>query len=404
MLLRLAWRNLWRNPRRTAIVLAAVAIGIAGSLLSMAVNYGMVDQMVRTAIETELGHIQIHAVGWEEDPKLERMLADGGQAAERVLASGPELRASTRRVRVDGLAISSRGSAGVAVMGVEPDREPAVSVLRDALLDGEWFGQSRLRAVIGQALADQLEVDVGDKIAVSVQDALGELTGGGFRVAGTFRTSSSDFDRSTVLLRLAEAQQLLALGGAVTEVVAVARDDDQIDALAQRAVKSLGGTAEVRTWSELQPLLLYMVQTFDMMAWYLYAAVFIAMAFGIANVLLMSVHERTREIGMLRAMGMRRGQVIVLVVLESLMVTIVGVVSGLGIGFAGALALRDGIDLSAFAEGLASYGVAPRIAPVLRASDLLIPLVVAGITAGLASWWPAIRATRYRPAEALRRS
>jgi len=404
MLLRLAWRNLWRNPRRTTIMLIAVAIGIAGSLLSMAVNYGMVDQMVRTAIETELGHIQIHAAGWEADPKLERILADGGRAAERALASGPELRASTRRVRADGLAISARGSAGVAVMGVDPDREPGVTVLRDALIDGEWFGTSRLRAVIGQALADQLEVGAGDKIAVSVQDALGELTGGGFRVAGTFRTSSSDFDRSTVLLRLGEAQELLALGGGVTEVVAVARDDDVIDPLASRAEMSLGEAVEVRTWSELQPLLLYMVETFDMMAWYLYGAVFIAMAFGIANVLLMSVHERTREIGMLRAMGMRRGQVIVLVVLESLLVTIVGVVSGLAIGLAGALALRDGIDLSAFAEGLASYGVAPRIAPVLRASDLLIPLVVAGFTAGLESCWPAVRATRYRPADALRRS
>jgi ABC-type lipoprotein release transport system permease subunit len=290
------------------------------------------------------------------------------------------------------------------VIGVEPDREPAVSLLRRALVEGEWFGESRLRAVIGQALADRLEVRVGDKIAVSVQDALGELTGGGFRVAGTFRTSSSDFDRATVLLRLSEAQHLLALGDAVSEIVAVARDDDEVDELALQARRALGETAEVRTWSELQPLLQYMVQSFDMMAWYVYAAVFTAMAFGIANVLLMAVHERTREIGMLRAMGMRRGQVIVLVVLESLLVTIVGLVCGLGLAFAGAFALRDGIDISAFAEGLASYGVAPRIAPVLRARDLVLPLVVAGVTAGLASWWPAIRAARYLPAEALRRS
>jgi ABC-type lipoprotein release transport system permease subunit len=128
------------------------------------------------------------------------------------------------------------------------------------------------------------------------------------------------------------------------------------------------------------------------------------MAFGIANVLLMAVHERTREIGMLRAMGMPRRDVIALVVLESLLVTFVGLAIGVALALAGTFALRDGIDLSAFAEGLAAYGVAPRIAPVLRARDLVMPLVVAGITAGLASLWPAVRAARFLPAEALRRS
>jgi ABC-type lipoprotein release transport system permease subunit len=404
VLWRLAWRNLWRSPRRTGIVVLAVAVGISGSLLSMAVNYGMVDQMVQTAIETELGHVQIHAPGWDDDPKLERMLDDEGRAAERALAASPSLRAAAARVRGDGLVSSARESTGVRVVGVDPEREPGISLLRASLVEGEWFGDARLRAVVGQKLAERLEVEVGDKIAVSVQDARGDLTGGGFRVAGTFRTSSSDFDRSTVLLRLGEAQQLLALGKGVTEIVAVASDDGEVDALAEAAARALGDTAEVRTWSELQPLLMYLVQTFDMMAWYLYAAVFTAMAFGIANVLLMAVHERTREIGMLRAMGMPRRDVIALVVLESLLVTFVGLAIGVALALAGTFALRDGIDLSAFAEGLAAYGVAPRIAPVLRARDLVMPLVVAGITAGLASLWPAVRAARFLPAEALRRS
>lgn len=402
MLWRLSWRNLWRNPRRTGIVVIAVAVGISGSVLSMAVNYGMVDQMVQTAIQTELGHVQVHAPGWDDDPKLERKLADGGIAAERALSASAELLALARRVRGDGLVSSPRASTGARVIGVEPEREPRISLLRDAVVTGEWFGEQRLRVVVGQALADRLEVEVGDKIAVSVQDAAGELTGGGFRIAGTFRTSSSDFDRSTILLRLGEAQQLLALGEAVTEVVAVATDEAGVEPLAATASAALGESAEVRTWSQLQPLLQYMVQTFDMMAWYLYAAVFTAMAFGIANVLLMAVHERTREIGMLRAMGMTRGRVVALVVIESMLVTTIGLGIGVALALAGTWALGDGIDLSAFAEGLASFGVSTRLAPVLRPRDLVLPLVVSGITAWLASLWPAIRAARYRPAEALR--
>jgi len=404
MIGRLAWRNLWRNPRRTGIVVVAVAVGISGSLLAMAVNYGMVDQMVRTAIETELGHVQIHVAGWDDDPRLERRLADGGRAAERALSRSESLRALSRRVRGDGLIQSPRASAGVRIVGVEPAREPRVSSLRAALSDGEWFGERRLRVVLGHALADHLVVGVGDKIAISVQDATGDLTGGGFRIAGIFRTSSSDFDRTTVLLRLAEAQQLLALGAGVTEIVAVAVDDDEVESLARAAAAELGDGVEVRTWEDLQPLLVYLVEAFDMTAWYLYAAVFTAMAFGIANVLLMAVHERTREIGMMRAMGMKRGPVVAAVVLESMLVTAVGLALGLGLAAALVYALRDGIDLSAFADGLASYGVSPRIAPVLRVRDLVLPVVVAGVTAGFASLWPALRAARFKPADALRQS
>jgi ABC-type lipoprotein release transport system permease subunit len=402
MIWRLAWRNLWRNPRRTGIVVTAVAVGIAGCLLSMAFNYGMVDQMIDTAIRTELGHLQVHGRGWDDDPVLGVTLADGGAAAITELESIPEVSAYTRRVRGEGLVNSPRASAGIRILGVDRDREGDVSRLRDSLIEGDWFESHKRPIVIGEALARQLKVGVGDKLAISVQDVMGDLTGGGFRVAGLFHTAATEVNRGTVLLRIEDAARLLALGGSITEVVIIARDDSDISMIRNRLESTLGADAEVRSWGELEPLLIYMVRSFDGMAQYLYLAIFTAMAFGIANVLLMAVHERTRELGMLRAIGMSSRSVVATVVVESLLVTLIGLFVGAALAFVGGWWLRDGIDLSDYSEGLNAVGISTNLAPVLRARDLIVPLVVGSITALVSSWWPARRAVSNRPAEALR--
>jgi ABC-type lipoprotein release transport system permease subunit len=160
---------------------------------------------------------------------------------------------------------------------------------------------------------------------------------------------------------------------------------------------------EIRTWEQLEPLLVYMIETFDSMAWIMYAAVFIAMAFGIANVLLMAVFERTREIGMMRAVGMSRVRVVAMVVLESTLVTTIGLGLGVGFGLVGVWLLRDGIDISAWAGSLDDYGIESVLKPSMRRRDLVAPVLIGAITAVLSSFWPALRAGMAKPADALRR-
>ena len=398
---RMAWRNAWRNPRRTLIVVTAVAIGIAGTLLTMAINFGMVFQMIETAIATELGHVQVHAAGFDANPELAVRLADGGRSGVDALADVDSVRAWTRRVRGEGLVSSPRSSAGVRVVGIEPEREARVSIIADSITQGRYLDGERRRVLMGEDLARRLEVGVGDKVVVSVQDLSGDLTGEALRVVGLFHTPSRAIDRSTLFMRIDESQRLLGLDDAVSEIVVLADSratiPDVRDALASR----LTGV-EVRTWEELQPVLVYLVDVFDQSAVIVYAAVFVAMAFGIANVLLMTVYERRREIGILRAIGFGRGRLVASIVAEALFVTLVG----LALGFAGAIgaawALADGIDLGGFADGLEAYGIGTRIVPVLRVSDFTSPIGVALVTALLASAWPAWRAVRMRPAEAVR--
>jgi len=255
---------------------------------------------------------------------------------------------------------------------------------------------------MGEALARRLHVDVGDKVVVSVQDVHGDLTGEAFRVQGLFRTASRDFDGGTIFVPLAEGQALFDVGQDVSEVVVIADHRSQVDALRDGLRAQVGAAARVRSWDETQPMLRYMVDLFDQVGWVVYAAVFVAMAFGIANVLLMSVYERIREIGIMMAVGMQPARLVATVLAESLLLTLLGVVIGMGAGLGLVALLADGIDLSRWAEGLTAVGAGTRIVPVIRSSDLGVPVAVAVATAVLASLWPAVRAVRVRPAEAVR--
>lgn len=402
MVWRLAFRNLFRNPRRTGIVVTAVAVGLAGCMLSMAINYGMVVQMVDAAIATELGHLQIHAPGYERDPELDVLLPDGGREAAEALEELGEGVRFAPRVRSQGLVNSPRASVGVDVVGIDPEREPTVSRVADMLVEGRWLARGERRVVLGRGLATRLRVGIGDKVVVSVADLAGDLTGQAYRVAGVFSTASRELDQSAVYLPLAEAQALLGLGSSVSEIVVQLDDEARLAQVRDALVKRLDGRAEIRTWRELRPVLVYLLESFDSIAWFLYAAVFIAMAFGIANVLLMAVYERTREIGVLMAVGMSRRRVMSEVVFESLAVTLLGLALGMALAFGGTAALHDGIDLSFWSAGLSMFGVGSRIVPVLRGADLWIPSVVALISATVASAWPAHRAASTPPAEALR--
>lgn len=403
MWLRMAWRNVWRNPRRTGIVVSAVAIGIGACLFSMSLGFGLAQQMVTTAIETQLGHLQIHARGYEESRDLASRLEDGGARARAALRARSDVVAFASRVRGQGLLSSPRASAGVRVVGIDPHGERQVTSLAKSLVQGAWLDGETPRVLIGERLAERLQVAVGKKLVLSVQDLAGELTGRAYRVGGIFHAPSSELNASVVFVALDQAQALFGLGDAVTEIVIVARDDQGLDAIKAELGDELGAAAEVRTWADLQPLLRYMANAVHQNAYVMYATVFVAMAFGIANVLFMSVYERAREIGVMMAMGMKRRRVVALVVGESLLLTLVGLFIGIAAALLGTLAFRDGIDFSAFTEGLASFGASSRVAPVLRAQDLVVPIAVGSLAALLASAWPAWRAASAKPAESLRR-
>ena len=400
---RLAVRNVARNVRRTAVVVVAVAVGVGGTLLTMALNYGLMVQMVDTAIGTELGHVQVHAAGYDRNPGFDVRIDDAGRIGQEVVAVAPGLHAWAPRVRSEALVFSPRASSGVSLVAIDPEREALVSSIAGSVTEGAYLGAEERQLLIGEKLGRRLGVGVGDKVVLSAQDVAGDMTGEAFRVGGLFRTSSSAVDEGVVFVHLSEAAAMLGLGDEVSEFVLLAADRMLAEPLRDSLRAELADGFEIRTWGELQPFLVYMIDMFESMGWIIYAVVFVAMTFGIANVLLMSVHERIREIGILMAIGMRPARVVAMVLAEGVVLAVLGLLCGL-VATAGLLwVFRDGIDLSLWEAGLSAYGIGNRIVPVVRAGDLVAPAVAAAVTAFAASLWPAVRAARIAPADAVRR-
>jgi ABC-type lipoprotein release transport system permease subunit len=407
----MAWRNLLRGWRRSAVVLVAIGVGLAACLLLVGWSHGFVRQMAENAVSTRLGDLAVHAQGYRKNPDVQRNLPDGGREIAAALERFPGAHASPRLVG-DGLLQSARRSSRMVLVGVDPLREARVSIVPQALIQGRMPTPALPGATrqlpgiaIGAAMADRLRVEVGDKVVVH---APGEQGLGAFRVSGVFRTSSSEFDRSTAFVRLEEAQRLLALPDRVTEVAVALDDHDSLLRVREQAVAELARAhpelaLEVLTWQEREPRLAAMLDLMASTSWILYAAVFVAMAFGIANSLLMMVYERIREFGMLRALGLSARALLALVVLESLLMTAIGTALGLAVGIPIVLWLgHAGLDMSRFAAGMTEYGIGTRVYTQLETGDVTLPVGVAFVTAILAALWPAWKAVRLRPAEAIR--
>jgi ABC-type lipoprotein release transport system permease subunit len=410
-LLVIAWRNLLRGWRRSAVVLVAIAVGLSACLLLVGWSHGFLRQMVDNAVSTRLGHLAVLAQGYQKNPDVQRNLPGGGSAIVAELERFPGAHASARLVG-DGLLQSARRSSRVVLVGVDPVREARVSVIPGSLVEGRMplpllttAGRRLPGIAIGAAMAERLRVKVGDKVVVH---APGEVGLGAFRVSGIFRSSSSELDRSHAYLRLEDAQRLLSVPGRVTEVAVLLDDPDRLPdfralASAELARANPDGALDVLTWQEREPRMAAMLGLMADMTWVIYGAVFVAMAFGIANALLMMVYERIREFGMLRALGLQSSRLLALVLLESIVMTVAGTLIGLAIGVPIVLWLGEvGIDLASFADGLTEFGIGTTVYTSIELRDVVLPVVVALITAVLAALWPAWKAVRLRPAEAIR--
>jgi ABC-type lipoprotein release transport system permease subunit len=410
-LLQIAWRNLWRGWRRSAVVLSALTVGLAACLVLVGWSHGWVRQMVDSAVSTKLALLAVHARGYQANPDVERTLGEGGRALVAAIERFPGAAASPRALG-DGLAQSARHSARVVLVGVEPEREARVSAVARSFAAGGFpeatpigVGRGLPGVAIGEALAEVLKVRMGEKL---VLHAPGETGLGAFRVSGVFRTGSKGFDESSVFLRLEDAQRLLGVGDGVHEIAIALADPRELPALAAFARAELprvrpSETLEVLTWKEREPRLAAMLGLMESTAWIAYATMFAGMAFGIANTLLMSVYERIREFGVMRSLGLPANRLVSLILLESLLLTLGGSLLGLGLGVCAVAVLgRVGIELSGFSGGLSQLGVGSTVYPRLEAPDVVSPLGLAFATALLAAIWPAWKAARLRPSEALR--
>lgn len=400
LLLRLAWRNLLRHRRRNGLLLSAVMVGMAATVLSNALVRGYQLDLRDDAVANLNGHLKVLPPGWMDDPRAGLQI----EAPSRALSGAPVASAArwATRIRVPAVVLSERETRGVELVGIDPLAEPGLSFAGDLDLVGTGLadaGDGRL--LLGRALADALETEVGRRVVVVTQDATGASVELGFRVAGVF----DEPGRGRELAHAFTGRDRLAdqLGMTGVSELSVRLDDPSPDALAH-AYAALGAAwpkDDTRDWRTLDPLAAGMFDVIDAVLYVWLVIVLVALGFGLVNTLATAVIERTREFGLLRALGMRARHVLAQVVLESVLVTLLGVVLGIAGGIALVGLLHDGIDLSAWSSATALIGISNLLVPRLLPADILLVLVAALIFALLGSIYPASRAVAVAPLDAL---
>jgi len=403
MYFQLGWRNIWRNTRRTTVIMLAVIIGVWSMIFLGALMRGMIEDMIENGIATLTGHIQVHQKGYRDDPVIENSTMDLSMAA-RVLERN--LPAGTRwapRVRVNAIASNARHSSGVTLVGIDPERESKVSFIGTAVDQGRYLrAEEENGIVVGKALADTFETALDRKLVLMSQDTAGEIAARAFRIVGVFRAEMESTEKRFVFVSISSAKQMLKLKEGISEISISLRDQGDTNRVAHSLSRALPSGYEVHSWRELLPLLAAYLRLFNGFTWLWYVVVFIAMGFGIVNTMLMAVFERIREFGLLKALGMKPWWIVKEVLAESFFLLAIGMAIGNALGLLSVLALSgSGIDLSAFAAGTEYFGMTRVIYPAVSGKDMAAANVMVFFLGLVVSAYPALKAARCTPVEAL---
>jgi len=404
MYLQLAWRNIWRNKRRTAVILTAVVIGVWSMILLGSLMRGMAVGMIQNGIATLTGHLQIHHKGYRSDPAIENSIPNPEVVVAALKKEMPEGTLWSPRVRLNAVVSNARHSAGVTLVGIDPVSEAKISFIGSAISRGRHLTPDNKNGIIvGQALLDQFETKLGRKLVLMSQDTNQEIASRAFRIVGVFKAEMESTEKLFVFVNRTESQKMLKLENGISEIAIIfPGKPDNPDAYQALKTALSAQNFEVHTWRELLPFQMAYLKLLDGFMWIWYLVVFVAMGFGIVNTTLMAVFERMREFGLLKALGMKPWWILREVLTESLLLLISGMAIGNFLGFICIYALSiSGIDLSALAAGAEYAGISRVIYPAIAIKDVLLSNFIVLFLGILVSAYPAVKAARFTPVEAL---
>ncbi len=400
----LAWRNLWRNHRRTLIMLAAITVGVWAMIFMTALMRGMVDDMLLNGVRGLPGEVQIHHPEYRDDPSINNSIPAPDDALLEALQI-PQVSAWTSRVRVPAVVSSERDTRGVILLGVEPESEVLVGFDADTIVEGRFLDDSNDRGlVIGAKMADHLETDLGKRVVVMSQDPDNNIADRGFRIVGIYKAKLASLEETYIYAGRDTVQKMLKLGDQVSEIAITGEDYRHVDPWYPRIEQAAGAEVETLPWYEIDTYLGSMLAMMDgfVLVWII--IVFLALSFGLVNTLVMAVFERVREIGLMQALGMRPSTILYQILMESLLLLLIGLVLGNVIAVGTVMPLQDGIDISVVAEGMEMMGTSSTLYPALKLNDMIMANVIVIVLGLLTSILPAWRAASYNPIEALNKT
>jgi len=384
-------------------VIFAIAIGIFAGVWATAFMTGMMTQRIEKVINTELSNIQIHNPDFRKTSEFSNFIPDAYRYVDEI-KSIPEVKGVSNRIVVQSMVASAETASGVKILGVNPETEPTVTNINEKIIDGAYFeGIKRNPVVIGKKLAEKLNVKLRSKIVITIQDTENNIISGAFRVAGIFSTNNNMYDEANVFVRSSDLISLSGFPEKAGHEIAISLTDNEHLLEVQEKVKAIAPYLEVMNWKELSPEVSDLTETMNMYMYVFILIILLALLFGIINTMLMVVMERTKEIGMLMAVGMQKFRIFLMIVVESVMLSLVGGIVGIILGTAASkINEKYPVDLSMWSEGYEQLGYDAFVYTTLQPEFLINVTILVIITGIIAALYPAYKALRNDPADALR--
>ena len=405
MLLRLftlAARNVTRKPARSLVTIGAMAMAAGVMIFFGAIMIGYIERMKTSALAMETAEAQVHLPGYRDEPDLHSVMPDSAEIAQKLRKDGLFV---TERLYGFALAAHEKQSAGVQLRGVDLEHEPKVTRLHTAVGKGQWLSKDKPRAVvIGSKVARRLGLKVGDEFVVLSQAADGSMADDLLTVGGILKPVSAVLDASGVVMGQSAFRELMALHEGSHELVVMRKTGFGDDLLGlETTIRGAAGKHEVATWPKLQPALAEVLRTSDAQLGFMLFIAYLSVVTVVFNATLMSVFERMREFGVLKALGVPPRQIFTVVLTEAGVMAVVAAIAAAGLGLGSCWWFADGIDLSAQVGEMSFNGmtVPPILEPKLNAVIVAGPLVTLVIMVVLAALYPGLKAALVKPIDAI---
>ncbi len=408
MISKIAWRNLLRNKRRSLILIVSITVGVFALVLARAFARGLMEQLLSNQIGTDVGYIQIHKAGYKVDPSIDNSI-DSSNGIRNILKADSTTINYSERLRTYGLVSSAYNSAGVSIVGISPDEEKKVTTIYQNIVHGEYLNAESDQIVISTAIAEKLKAGIGDKVVIMASQLDGSIGSEGCRICGIYETANSGFDQSHIYVPIQTLREMLNVDDMVSEFVINPVHREQMPAVLDGlrrdipAISSSSDKFETMTYEEMLPLFVMQLGFYDQIFYVVYGIVAIALIFGIIDVMLMAVLERTHEFGVAMAVGMANRKIFRMILVEALYLGVLGTAVGLVIAYFTCVDFsRNGWDLSVFSESLRSFGSGSKIYPAVEPQDFIRAILIIPLVTVIGAVYPALKAIRLHPVEAIR--
>lgn len=405
LILKLAWRNVFRNTRRTVLSALAIGIGLAAIILTDGFILGMKNSMIKMATDSLVGQAQIHSKGFRKTMTVENTIHNSSEVLKK-LSKEKIISGYSPRTLAYGMLSSPENVSSIMVYGIQPKKEMNVSKINNFIIKGDYFNdKTDNKILVGKKLASDLEVEIGDKVVLTVAQAnSGDLSQEMFRISGIFEFQLRELDRSVAFIKLAKAQKMLALGNGIHEIALHFIDISYAQNKKLGFWKNLSSSGNIaESWIEIMPDLQSLLELSQFSVYITAIILFSIVSLGIMNTLFMSLYERMFEFGVLRAIGTRAGKMALIIIGEAGAIAFLSIIIGIILGAILSYWLSIvGINYTGLEYGGLTFR--ERLYPVLTISQFIIyPLWLFGFTI-LIGLYPAFFAARIMPAKAMRRS